>query len=156
MLIVLLKWAGSVKMICPVHSFNVSLEEAKQIQFELRKRVTLSDAISDFDKIRYVGGADVAFIETVSNFPRTQNTVNEFHVNSSFRNKSFIEHTVQKKEVTALAGVVIMDIKKGCVVETVCATAPVLYPYIPGFLSFREGPAVLAALGKLYSFPEKR
>ena len=63
-------------MICPVHSFDVSLEEAKCIQFELRKRVTLSDAISNFDEIKFVGGADVAFIETVANFPRTQNTDN--------------------------------------------------------------------------------
>ena len=140
-------------MICPVHSFNVSLEEAKRIQFDLRKRVTLSDAISDFDEIKFVGGADVAFIETVANFPRTQNTDNRFLVNTSSRNKSSIERDAQKNKLTALAGVVIMDIKEGCVIETTCATAPVFYPYIPGFLSFREGPAILAALGKLFNLP---
>jgi deoxyribonuclease V len=53
----------------------------------------------------------------------------------------------------ALACVVILDIKRGQVVETAFATAPVLFPYIPGLLTFREGPAVLAALGELSTLP---
>jgi deoxyribonuclease V len=39
-------------------------------------------------------------------------------------------------------------------VEEVLARAPTQFPYIPGLLSFREGPAVLDALGQLESTPD--
>jgi deoxyribonuclease V len=32
--------------------------------------------------------------------------------------------------------------------------APVTFPYVPGLLAFREGPAVLAALDKLTTWPD--
>lgn len=34
------------------------------------------------------------------------------------------------------------------------ASVPVTFPYIPGLLSFREAPAVLASLGKLENLPD--
>lgn len=55
--------------------------------------------------------------------------------------------------VTALACAVVIDTRRGNVVEKVWATAPVYFPYVPGFLSFREGPAVLAAIGELTEHP---
>lgn len=38
--------------------------------------------------------------------------------------------------------------------EEVVATAPLTFPYVPGLLSFREGPAVMAALDRLASEPD--
>ena len=38
--------------------------------------------------------------------------------------------------------------------EAVVADAPLVFPYIPGLLSFREGPAILAAWGKLQNRPD--
>jgi deoxyribonuclease V len=58
------------------------------------------------------------------------------------------------KAVTALAAVVILDAVSLSVVEMAVAAAQVSYPYIPGFLSFREGKAILTALGKLSILPE--
>jgi deoxyribonuclease V len=52
-----------------------------------------------------------------------------------------------KKNV--LAAAVVYDRTERCIVEVVHATRPVEFPYIPTFLSFREGPAVLAALRSL-------
>lgn len=39
-------------------------------------------------------------------------------------------------------------------IETAIATLPTTFPYIPGFLSFRELPAVLAALEQLKTTPD--
>ncbi len=55
--------------------------------------------------------------------------------------------TADKK--TVLAAAVVYDRIERKIIEVRHADRPVLVPYIPGFLSFREGPAVLAAIGEL-------
>ena len=50
---------------------------------------------------------------------------------------------------TIFAAAVVYDRVGRRVVEVAHAVGEVTAPYIPGFLSFREGPAVAAALGKL-------
>ena len=50
---------------------------------------------------------------------------------------------------TAFAAAVVYDRVDRRVVEVAHAAEPVGAPYVPGFLSFREGPAVLAALRNL-------
>ncbi|MCD6385030.1 endonuclease V [Candidatus Sumerlaeota bacterium] len=47
------------------------------------------------------------------------------------------------------AGVVVFDFARKEPVETFTASLPTTYPYIPGLLSFREAPAVIAALDKI-------
>lgn len=53
-----------------------------------------------------------------------------------------------------IAGVVVWDVREHCVVEHRTARRPVRFPYVPGLLSFREAPAVIAALRKLRSEPD--
>jgi deoxyribonuclease V len=53
-----------------------------------------------------------------------------------------------------IAAVVIWDMQAKCVVEQVTAMRPVYFPYIPGFLTFREAPALLAALEKIKKIPD--
>ena len=55
---------------------------------------------------------------------------------------------------TAYAAVVVLNLTDLQVRETATAARPVLFPYVPGLLSFREGPAVLDALDKLKSLPD--
>jgi deoxyribonuclease V len=50
-----------------------------------------------------------------------------------------------------LSAAVIWDRETRAAVETVHAYAPLPHPYIPGYLGFREGPAVLAAIRALES-----
>ena len=53
-----------------------------------------------------------------------------------------------------LAGVVVYDLREQEVVEEQLAWRPVRFPYVPGLLSFREAPAVLAAARKLRTTPD--
>ena len=115
-----------------VHSFDVSVREARIIQNELRCRVELTDRIESPDEIELVGGADVAFLPC---FPASS------------------EDSAAFPGIVALAVVIVIDVKRCAVVETAFAAVHVRFPYIPGFLTFREGPAVLAALGELKTLP---
>jgi deoxyribonuclease V len=54
----------------------------------------------------------------------------------------------------AHASIAVLDINSLQPVEKVAAFAPADFPYISGLLSFREIPAILAALAKLQSTPD--
>jgi deoxyribonuclease V len=56
--------------------------------------------------------------------------------------------------VRCLAGLVVYDLTARAVVEEALAWRPVRFPYVPGLLSFREIPAVLAAVRKLKTEPD--
>lgn len=53
-----------------------------------------------------------------------------------------------------IAGVVLWDTVGSAVREEVVARRPLRFPYVPGLLSFREAPAVVAALRKLRATPD--
>lgn len=55
---------------------------------------------------------------------------------------------------TCLAGVVLWDRRLDRVVEQHLVSLPVTFPYVPGLLTFREGPAVCRALGSLKYQPD--
>lgn len=54
----------------------------------------------------------------------------------------------------AVAAVVVWDVQAALVVETRTATRPVRFPYVPGLLSFREAPVLLAAIKRLNHTPD--
>ena len=53
-----------------------------------------------------------------------------------------------------VAAAVVWDVAAQCVVEAGTAACRLWFPYVPGLLSFREAPALLAALRKLRARPE--
>jgi len=53
-----------------------------------------------------------------------------------------------------IGGVVLWDAGAAAVVEEHTALRPLAFPYVPGLLSFREAPALLAALRKLREIPD--
>lgn len=55
---------------------------------------------------------------------------------------------------TFFAGIVVMDAGTREVIEEAHHIGPVSFPYIPGLLSFREGPVILAAFEKLSTVPD--
>ncbi|HMB25112.1 MAG TPA: deoxyribonuclease V [Anaerolineales bacterium] len=61
---------------------------------------------------------------------------------------------VSIKTETARAAIVVLRYPELKPFESVTADAPLVFPYIPGLLSFREGPAVLSAWNKLENKPD--
>lgn len=55
---------------------------------------------------------------------------------------------------TAFAAVVVLSFPALEVVEEVTASRPVTFPYVPGLLTFREAPAILAAVQALTTEPD--
>lgn len=57
-------------------------------------------------------------------------------------------------EDTIISGIVVIDYESLDVVEEVHYTSTMEYPYIPTFLSFKEGPAITSAYEKLQHTPD--
>lgn len=53
-----------------------------------------------------------------------------------------------------ISGIVIMDFGSFKITERAYSIAPISFPYIPTFLSFREGPAIVNAFEKLKTRPD--
>src|SRR3990172_5562686 len=61
---------------------------------------------------------------------------------------------VSLKEDHARAAIVVLRYPDLIPLQGVTADAPLVFPYIPGLLAFREGPAILAAWEKLHNRPD--
>lgn len=59
---------------------------------------------------------------------------------------------VDKK--TTRAAIVVLDFPELSIHETVVGHTPIMLPYIPGYLSFREIPAIIKALERLKTIPD--
>lgn len=54
----------------------------------------------------------------------------------------------------AIAGVIVYRLADLAELERVTSTRPLTFPYVPGLLSFREAPALLAAFARLRHIPD--
>jgi deoxyribonuclease V len=107
-----------------LHDWDISPAEARAVQADLARRVELRDALT-LPEIQTVAGVDNAYI-TVDG------------------------------ETLACAAVVVLAFPDPQMqeIETVVAWKAVTFPYVPGLLSFREAPAVLAACAELAATPD--
>lgn len=99
-----------------MENWPTTLEEAQQLQEQLRSQVIAKDS---FDTIRTVAGVDAGY-----------------------------------EGELARAAVVVLAYPSLEPLDYAIARRPAPFPYIPGFLSFRETPAVLAALESLKIRPD--
>jgi len=88
----------------PLHSWNVNLEEAIQIQEALKDRIILKRT---FSRIITIGGGDVAYSKSGSHL---------------------------------FGAIVVLSFPEMEFLDTAVAGGRISFPYIPGLLSFREGP----------------
>jgi deoxyribonuclease V len=58
------------------------------------------------------------------------------------------------RQNSACAAVVVFSLKDLIMLEEVVAVQPLRFPYMPGLLSFREGPVILEALSRLKAAPD--
>lgn len=117
-----------------MHPWNVSPKEAQEIQLALRKQWIGEDRLLP---IRFVAGADAAFLLTGSQALRAR------PARSPLRNAN-----------RAIAGVIVYRFPEMQEAERAYAVRPLRFPYVPGLLSFRECPVLLAAFAKLRHAPD--
>lgn len=101
-----------------MHAWNLSIEEAKQLQRQLARQVIVED---QFGPVHTVAGTDVGFED---NGKTTRAAIAVL----SFPDLQLVDYAIQRR--------------------------PTTFPYIPGYLSFRECPALLAALEQLTTTPD--
>lgn len=101
-----------------------TFDEALAVQQQLRSQVRAAD---DFDTIRTVAGVDAGYEA---------------------------DPAAPESHGIARAAIVVLDFPSLRPLDYTIARRPTTFPYVPGFLSFRETPAVLAALDHLRVRPD--
>jgi deoxyribonuclease V len=96
-----------------LHSWNVTTNEAKVIQLELKKKIQLRKLNSP---IKLVAGADVSY---------------------------------SKKAEMCFAAITVFKFPEMEIVEQKQSVGSINFPYVPGYLTFREAPILLDAFEKL-------
>jgi deoxyribonuclease V len=116
------------------HAWKVSTLEAKAIQERLRGEWEGADRL---EEIRTVAGLDAVFVVTG---PQAL--------------KKLTRWSRLKEANRAIGCVVMYRYPEMEELQRAYAVLPLEFPYVPGLLSFREMPALLAALEKLRNLPD--
>src|SRR5258708_25654698 len=121
--------------VAQVARWNAAPAEARKIQDDLRAHWKGEDA---FGEIRTVAGLDASFVLT-----------------GSQALKKPVGRWSRLREVNQAIGCAVMyrfpEMEE---LERSYAIRPLEFPYVPGLLSFREIPVLLAALRKLQAMPD--
>jgi deoxyribonuclease V len=114
-----------------LHRWDVTPAEAREIQVRLRKRLERERRHGEngTGRIRLVAGCDLAF-----RLPGRRSW--------------------ERGTGRAIAGVVVFTFPDLVEVKRVSIEQPLTFPYVPGLLSFREVPALLAAFAQLRHAPD--
>jgi deoxyribonuclease V len=118
------------------HKWNVKPAEAREIQDRLRTKWQGGDQIGT---LRTVAGLDAAFVLMGS---------------QAFPARPRSRWNALRDANRAIGAVVVFSYPQMEELERAHAELPLEFPYVPGFLSFREIPVLLAALEKLPRLPD--
>jgi len=117
------------------HPWDVPTSEARAIQAKLRELWEGTDRLGE---IRTVAGLDASFLL----------------VESQALRKKTNRWNQQRDANRAIGCVVLFRFPQMEEIARAFAIVPLQFPYVPGLLSFREIPALLAALKKLNRLPD--
>lgn len=109
-----------------IHSWTVTQQDAIEIQKKLTKHIICSGKPNT---VHVIAGVDVAF-------------------------PTCIQQKASISEKMGRAAIVVLTYPELKVIEQQTYAAPVLMPYIPGLLSFRELPLILGAFDKVINRPD--
>ena len=118
-----------------VHSWEVFIAQARAIQEDLRRHWEGTD---HFHKIRTIAGLDASFILT--GYQALQIPANP--------------RLLLRRANRAIGCVMVYRYPEMEQIARSVAVLPLSFPYVPGLLSFREIPVLLAALAKLDALPD--
>jgi len=116
------------------HPWSVTTDEARAIQEGLRKDWEGNDRLG---QVKTVAGLDAAFVLAESQSLKIPNRWERL-----------------REANRAIGCAVVYRFPEMDEMQRSFAVVPLEFPYIPGLLSFREVPALLAALGKLKELPD--
>ena len=117
-----------------LHAWNVAPAEAREIQEKLRAKWEGEDRLGN---IQTIAGLDAAFV-----------------LSGSQALKKRSRWTALREANRAIGGVVVFHFPEMVEIARVSAVLPLRFPYVPGLLSFREIPVLLATLAKLKRMPD--
>lgn len=120
-----------------LHSWKVSPQEAVQIQKKLFRRLILKNT---FSKIERIAAADVSFPSAYP-FPAGEDREGLLPAGRASKTK-------------VRSAIVVLSFPQLEILETVKEESFSSYPYIPGLLTFREGPPLLSAFARVKEVPD--
>ncbi len=96
----------------------------------------------------------VSLAEAIAIQQRLATQVTTTGPNTRIKFVAGVDAALNAARTHCIGGAVLWDLNQQAVVERRTAVRKLTFPYVPGLLSFREAPAVLAALGKLRKQPD--
>ncbi|HEV8384166.1 MAG TPA: deoxyribonuclease V [Candidatus Acidoferrales bacterium] len=137
------------------HRWDVTPAEARRIQVELRGCVELQDRFAT-EARRHRGIRKSKLEKRKLEF---ENRDSKLDIRNSVRtvagaDVAFDFRAGGTRAGRAIAGVIVYSFPEMKELERACAERELKFPYVPGLLSFREIPALLAAFAKLSAAPE--
>jgi deoxyribonuclease V len=139
----------------PLHSWNVSVEEAIRIQETLRDRIILKNTFLKVHPVRNSSRAlNPARIILGSN-PTTGGTAEQRGIISNgVRTIGGGDVAYSKNENHLFGAIVILSFPKMEILDIATTDGKIPFPYIPSLLSFREGPVLIKTFKKLKTKPD--
>ena len=126
----------------PLHSWNVSVEEAIQIQEALRDRIILKNTFLKVHPVRNSSGASNPATEQRRFISNGVKTIGGGDVAYS------------KKGNFLFGAIVVLSFPDMEILDMTTANGKISFPYIPGLLSFRESPILIKTFQKLKLKPD--
>lgn len=105
-------------------------------------------------RIRYLHNWDLSYQQAIAVQKRLAGQVKFIQLKGSPKTVAGLDCAFSKNSAKVTACIVVLKLPDLNLIETTNAVRKVTFPYIPGLLSFREGPVCLAAAEKLKAEPD--
>lgn len=138
-----------------LHSWNVSAQEAIRIQETLKGKIVLKNTLSKVYPVRNSNRAINSVRIILGPNPATGGTAEQRSIISNeVRTIGGGDVAYSRNGNRVFGAIAVLSFPKMEVIDTATADGKITFPYIPGLLSFREGPILIKAFKKLKIKPD--